>query len=114
VPDLRRALSHVEDIMAVELILKFDGIGRDVYEAVNARLGIDMNSGAGDWPAGLLSHAGGLAENGNLVVTEVWESREDQGRFMQDRLGRALAEGGVTAQPAITWIDLIAYHTPNR
>ncbi len=100
--------------MAVGLILKFDGIGRDVYEAVNVRLHIDMNSGAGDWPDGLLSHAGGLAENGSLIVMEIWESREAQGRFMQDRLGRALAEGGVTAQPEITWIDMIAYHTPGR
>jgi hypothetical protein len=100
--------------MAVGLILKFDGTGLDVYEAVNTRLGIDMHSGAGDWPAGLLSHAGGTAENGSLIVVEVWESRDAQGRFMQDRLGRALAEGGVTAQPQITWIDLAAYHTPTR
>ena len=29
------------------------------YAAVNKHLGIDMQTGQGDWPAGLLSHAAG-------------------------------------------------------
>jgi hypothetical protein len=40
--------------MAEGLILEFDGVGRAQYEAVNARLGIDIESGQGDWPAGLV------------------------------------------------------------
>lgn len=98
--------------MPAGLILQFSGTGLAEYEAVNKRLNIDMKSGSGDWPAGLLTHAGGTADDGNLVVIEVWESREAQGRFMQDRLGRALQEGGVTAVPTITWVDLAAYTTP--
>lgn len=44
---------------------------------------------------------------------EVWESREDQERFMQDRLGRALQEGGVSGPPSrVEWLGLAAYHTP--
>ena len=100
--------------MAVGLILQFDDTGRDVYEAVNARLNIDPVSGQGDWPPGLLSHVGGTREGGKLIVIEIWESKDAQGRFMQERLGRALAEGGVTAQPQITWFDVIANHTPGR
>ena len=45
--------------MAEGLILEFEGVGREEYEAVNGRLGIEMESGEGDWPAGLLFHAGG-------------------------------------------------------
>ena len=100
--------------MAAGLIWKFDTTSRDLYDAVTARLRIDMDSGAGDWPAGLLSHAAGTGDGGSLIVMEVWESRDAQARFMQERLGRALAEGGITTQPQITWFDLFSYHTPGR
>jgi hypothetical protein len=95
--------------MAEGLILEFDGVGREQYDAVNARLGIDVATGQGDWPAGLLFHAGG-AKTGGLVVFEVWESKAAQERFMNDRLGRALQEGGVTNPPSrVEWLDLAAY-----
>lgn len=98
--------------MAQGLILEFDGFGKETYEAVNERLGIDMATGAGEWPPGLLSHAGG-AKPGGWVVMEVWASKADQERFMQDRLGRALQEGGVSGPPSrMEWLDLAAYHTP--
>jgi hypothetical protein len=95
--------------MAVGLVLKFDDITHREYEAVNAQLGIDPKDGSGDWPRGLLSHAAGPVEGGGFAVIEVWESREAQNEFMEGRLGRALAAGGVTSRPEMTWIDLIAY-----
>ena len=99
--------------MAQGLILEFDGLDQDIYEAVNERLGIDMATGQGSWPSGLMSHAGGAKPDG-WVVMEVWESREDQERFMQDRLGQALQEGGASGPPSrVEWLDLAAYHTPN-
>jgi hypothetical protein len=98
--------------MAEGLILEFAGVGREEYQAVNGRLGIDMESGAGDWPAGLLFHAGGV-KDGGLFVFEVWESRDAQGRFMEDRLGRALQEAGIDGPPSrVDWVDLAAYHHP--
>lgn len=94
------------------LILEFDGFGREIYKAVNARLGIDMETGEGSWPPGLLSHAGG-PKPGGWVVMEIWETREDQARFMNDRLAKALQEGGVSGPPSrVEWLDLAAYHTP--
>ncbi len=98
--------------MAEALILEFTGVGEAEYTAVNKHLGIDMQTGEGDWPAGLLSHAAGAAENGTFVVAEVWSSRADQGAFMQSRLGPALAAGGVTAAPSVLWVPLLAYHQP--
>jgi len=98
--------------MPEALILQFDGIGPAEYEAVNAKLGIDMASGSGDWPAGLLVHTGGTADDGTFVVTEVWSSRQAQADFMEQRLGAALAAGGVKSAPRVTWIRLLAYHTP--
>ena len=97
--------------MAVGLILRFPGQTRAQYDAVNTKLGIDMDAGT-DFPEGLLSHAAGEAD-GALIVMEVWESRDAQGQFMQGRLGPALHEAGVTARPEVTWIDpLLSYHTP--
>lgn len=96
--------------MAEMLVLEFEGIGRETYEAVNGRLGIDSVTGKGDWPAGLLYHAGGEGDDG-IVVVEVWESQEAQAAFMESRLGRALQESGVTGPPArIRWSTVLAAH----
>ena len=92
--------------MAEGLVLEFEGVGREQYRAVNAALGIDPDTGQGEWPAGLTFHAGGGTAGGWLVF-EVWESRDAQGRFMEERLGRALQEGGITAAPSrVEWVEL--------
>jgi hypothetical protein len=98
--------------MAEGLILEFDLIGREQYEAANAQLGIDPDTGAGDWPTGLVLHAGG-AKPGGWVVFEIWESREDQERFMNEPLGRALQGGGVTDAPTrVQWLTSGSHHSP--
>jgi hypothetical protein len=94
------------------LILEFTGVGEAEYEAVNKQLGIDMQTGQGDWPAGLLAHTAGVADDGSFVVTEVWASRADQEAFLHGRLGQALVAGGITAQPTVRWVPLLAYHRP--
>src|SRR3954467_8596266 len=76
--------------MPEAVILEFTGIGLTEYEAVNKELGIDMTTGVGDWANGLMMHCGGTADDGKFVVTEVWESRELQGAFLESRLGAAL------------------------
>ena len=99
--------------MAAAVILEFEGIGQREYDAVNAALGLDSQTGEGAWPDGLISHSAGHGENGRFVVMEVWDSPEHQARFMEDRLGEALAEGGVTDMPvSVTWIELIAHQQP--
>jgi hypothetical protein len=82
------------------LILEFTGATADQYKAVNAILGIDAATGEGDWPAGLLSHTGAAGAGGDLVVFEVWDSKESQEAFMASRLGPALsAKRGFPSQP---------------
>lgn len=96
--------------MAAAVILEFEGVTLEHYRAVNAALGLDPDTGAGDWPDGLLSHSAGLNEDGELVVMEVWDTPEHQARFMEGRLGAALVEGGVTAPPvSVTWMELEAH-----
>jgi hypothetical protein len=97
--------------MAVGLILEFEGVTDQEYYAVNDELGIDMGTGWGDWPEGLLTHSAGLNEYGHLVVLEVWDTPEHQVRFMEERLGEALARGGITGPPSsVTWIELVSHH----
>ena len=99
--------------MAAELILEFEGVTTKEYDAVNKELGIDMSSGKGDWPDGLVAHSAGLNDAGHLVVIEVWDSPEHQARFMETRLGAALAKGGVTSPPTkVLWIELVSHQMP--
>ena len=98
--------------MAAAVILEFDGITQKEYDAVNAALGMDFSTGEGDWPDGMVTHSAGLRDDGHFIVMEVWDTPEHQARFMEDRLGEALAKGGVTDMPvSVTWIELIAHQS---
>lgn len=97
--------------MAAALILKVAGIGLTEYFRVSELMNIDQRTGTGDWPDGLLSHAAGTTDEG-LTVIEVWESRDAQGRFMQERLGPAMQKGGVAGVPTMTWVDLATFTQP--
>lgn len=100
--------------MALGMILEFEGVSREVYEAVNRSLGLDTTKPTGHWPPGLLYHAGGAKPTG-WVVFEVWERQQDQEAFMRDRLGRALREGGITTSPSrVEWLTLAAHTAPAR
>jgi hypothetical protein len=98
--------------MSEALILEFDGLDSDQYMTVNGHLGVNPVSGQGDWPEGLISHTG-AGKPGGWVVFEVWDSKEAQERFMTERLGPALHEGGVTSPPTrMEWLELKGHVTP--
>ena len=98
--------------MAQGLILEFDGVGREQYDAVSRHLGVDPVTGQGDWPDHMVFHAGG-AKPGGWVVFEVWESKDAQERFMKERLARALDEGGVIEPPSrVEWLEIAGHHSP--
>jgi hypothetical protein len=95
------------------VIFEYERVTRTEYEAVNAELGIDMETGEGAWPDGLVTHSAGLNEDGHFVVMEVWETPEHQARFMDERLGAALAKSGISDPPlSVAWITLVAF--PHR
>lgn len=100
--------------MAELLMLEFDGVDEATYAKVNAALGLDPHTGAGDWPTGLITHAAGLSDSGHAYVMEVWESQHAQAEFMNSRLGPAMAAGGITAAPQVTWARVIGHHSPGR
>lgn len=93
--------------MAVGLILEFEGFGAETYWKVSETLGVNVEIGEGA-PEGQLFHCGGGKEGG-WVVFEIWRSKEDQERFMEERLGKALQENGVTGPPSrVEWLDVAA------
>lgn len=98
--------------MAELLILDFDGVDEAAYLKVNGELGLDPNTGSGDWPAGLITHLAGVSDAGHGYVIEVWESRQAQDDFMSSRLGAAIAAGGITTTPQVTWARVMGHHNP--
>jgi hypothetical protein len=74
-------------------------------------LGIDQDTGEGDWPPGLITHLAGIDGDRGYMI-ESWASREAQAEFMQNRLGPAMGEAGVTAVPKVTWATVVAEYHP--
>ncbi len=100
--------------MAELFVLEFEGFDKEMYAKVNEALGINMDTGDGDWPKGLLVHSAGRTDKG-WMVTEVWDSREDQDAFMKSRLGAALQKAGVDKPPVrADWTSLHAHHQPAK
>ena len=96
--------------MSEAIILEFAGIGADKYREVNAALGIDPDTGEGDWPAGLLSHTGASGPDG-LLVLELWDSKDSQAAFMGSRLGPALGGAGMPEPSRAEWLSVEGHHT---
>jgi hypothetical protein len=90
----------------VALILEFDGVSVSQYHEVNGYLGIDARTNQGDWPAGMASHTAGMGDHDNVVVFEVWDSKEEQQAFMDSRLGAALGKAGVPEPSRFEWFEV--------
>ena len=99
--------------MAVKVIIECEGVTEVEYDAMNAEMGIDMDTGEGDWPKGLRSHTAGMHDKGHLVVTEVWDTRQHQEDFMAGKLGALM--GKLNIQPSsITWHEVLSHHAIHK
>jgi len=82
--------------MPVLMKLEVPGGTTAQYDRTNE---IALDDGAA--PDGLISNACGVTDDGLLIV-DVWESAEAFGRFVEERLGAALAEAGMPeAEPQL-------------
>jgi len=95
--------------MSDALVLEFSGVSAAQYREVNAILGIDPETGEGDWPDGLTCHTG-AASAGGLLVFEVWESQEAQVAFTNSRLGPALGQVGLPEPARAEWLSVEGHH----
>jgi hypothetical protein len=85
--------------VAVVRIVKPPMLTPEIYDAVNARMGIEHTP-----PEGLLMHSAGLVD-GTLQIVDVWESEEHARRFDSERLTPAVeavvgSPGAGTPPPA--------------
>jgi hypothetical protein len=70
--------------MAFIRIFRPPNVGAEVYDAVNAEMGVEQ-----DPPPGLLFHCAGEVE-GEWQIIDVWESKEQARRFDEERLAPAI------------------------
>jgi len=70
--------------MAIVRIVQPPNVTADVYDKVNADMGM-----ADDPPAGLLFHCAGEVD-GRWQIIDAWESEEHVRRFEEERLGPAI------------------------
>ena len=95
--------------MPTGLITELEGPGREEYEAVDERVGVDPEADAKNWPVGLLFQAAGGAAT-SWVVFEIWDSVDAQQLLTDDRLSPALQAVGFPGPPSrVEWIELAAY-----
>jgi hypothetical protein len=82
--------------MAFIRIIQPPNVTADVYDAVNAQIGVER-----DPPPGLLLHCGGELD-GKWQIVDVWESEEQAQRFDEERLRPALETvvGALPPEPA--------------
>src|SRR5438552_16721051 len=73
-----------EASMAFIRIVQPPNVTADVYERVNAELGVDGNP-----PPGMLLHCAGEVD-GKWQIVDVWESEEQARRFDDERLTPAI------------------------
>ena len=70
--------------MAIIRITQPQMVTQEIYEAVNAKMGVDANP-----PGGLLLHCAGEVE-GRWQIVDVWESEQHAQRFDSERLVPAI------------------------
>jgi hypothetical protein len=81
--------------MAVGIRIKLEGVDAEQFDVIERSVDPDGNP-----PNGLIFHASGPIEGGWGVI-DFWESREQFDRFAEERIGPAVAAGGVATQPDI-------------
>lgn len=81
--------------MAVAMFMKWPGITPDQYDAVMARLELDV-----DPAAGAVLHLATLTDEG-LEVCDVWQTEQAFHGFFAHRLGPVVRELGVDGEPEV-------------
>jgi hypothetical protein len=85
--------------MAICLVINIPGATLEQYDQVRSAVGDPLGEGQ-------LWHVAGATPDG-ICVVDVWKSRADFDRFMQEKLGEQLARAGVP-QPEILEFEVHA------
>lgn len=93
--------------MATRIQLDFSNLGLEDYDRVCETLNFPS-----DWPEGLLAH-GSAEADGHLRVVDIWQSSGLFDRFVEERLGSAIASalGDRAQQPERSDVELHTFYT---
>ena len=91
--------------MAVAVICTFPGGTTETYDDAVKALGLS----AGGQHPGALFHWVAKTDSG-IQVTDVWESREEFDRFLQEQVIPASMQAGLP-EPRLEFVDVHAYMT---
>jgi len=94
--------------MSVAIVLQFDNVGQDKYDAIMKDLGLDRMGAK--WPEGSLSHTAGKSANGWCVV-DIWESEAAFAKFRESRLAASFARVGGMPEPKVTTFEVYYRHS---
>ena len=83
--------------MAIAMIVEFNGVGIEKYNAVMKELKLDKPNA--QWPKGVISHLAGPIPNGFQVV-DVWESQATWDTFLTNQLIPAITRVGGIPKPS--------------
>jgi len=92
--------------MAILIRFSPSGMTSEQYRSVGRKL-----EEAGNWPPeGMLAHVC-FGSSGNLLVSEVWESREQQEQFVQTLMPALQAENvDLTGEPEVLDVEAYVLH----
>ncbi|WP_427174812.1 hypothetical protein [Arthrobacter sp. 92] len=93
--------------MATAITMEFNGATLAQYDQVIEKMGLTPGGPA---PAGAISHWAAATDNG-ILVTDVWETREQYDAFARDQIGPFSAEAGIPEPPKVTYYDVHSYFT---
>lgn len=79
--------------MAIGIVFQASGVTQAQYDQACKQVAPDNRL-----LPGMLYHAGGPTETGWCVI-EVWESKEVAEKFFAEKLGKALQDAKIVAQP---------------
>jgi hypothetical protein len=89
-----------EDEMAVGMLMAGEGVTAETYKQVTEEMFGNYPMREDQAPEGLILHTAGQGEQG-FYIYDVWESKEHFQRFVETKLGPAMAAmgGGGGARP---------------
>ncbi len=92
--------------MAVTMTMWWQGVTKEQYEAVRKSVNWE-----GDQPKGAIFHVASF-KDGDLYVTDIWNSAEEFAAFQESRLGPGTQAAGIQGQPRVVMADVHAIYSP--
>ena len=92
--------------MPVVMMMEWEGVTRDQYEAVRKHVGWETQV-----PAGGMYHVAAFSPKG-LRVVDVWQSAEQFNRFVESRLLPGTRAVGIEGQPKTEILETHTIFTP--